>query len=62
MKKPNMYVISLITDYFLYTRTTQVSLFACWGIIIIYITTAATTTTTITVVIAAATAGICEIH
>jgi hypothetical protein len=77
MKQPDMYVVSLIADFFLYTRTTQVSLFVCWGIgkftcscivfffiiIIIIITNYITTTTTTTViVIAAGTAVICEFH
>ena len=78
MMQPDIHAVSLITDFFLYTCTTQVSLFVCWGIgkftcscivlfsiiIIIYITTTTTTTTstTTTIIIAAATAGICEIH
>jgi hypothetical protein len=32
MKQPDMYVASIIADFFLYRHTAQVTLFVCWGL------------------------------
>lgn len=69
MKQPDMYVVSLIADFFLYTRRTQVSLFVCWGIgkftcncILLFSTTFIIIIIIVMLIVKATATVICEFH